>query len=193
MTGISITKGLKQENLVISNSKDPTIIVDNIEVAQFIYLLINNEKVRGIIDTISSKVILILGRFTDNRKKILDSIRSELQQRNYTPIIFDFDRPASKDLTGTVEILARMAKFIIADLTDPRSIPHELATIVPFLRTTPVLPIRLARSDGYTMFDDLQSYDWVLNAYEYEDEESLISELQKIIGPAEKKAQELRK
>jgi len=43
------------------------------------------------------------------------------------------------------------------------------------------------------MFDDLQSYDWVLNAYEYEDEESLISELQKIIGPAEKKAQELRK
>jgi hypothetical protein len=193
LTGISITKGLKQENLVISNSKDPTIIVDNIEVAQFIYLLINNEKVRGIIDTISSKVILILGRFTDNRKKILDSIRSELQQRNYTPIIFDFDRPASKDLTGTVEILARMAKFIIADLTDPRSIPHELATIVPFLRTTPVLPIRLARSDGYTMFDDLQSYDWVLNAYEYEDEESLISELQKIIGPAEKKAQELRK
>ncbi len=184
---------MKQENLVISNSKDPTIIVDNIEVAQFIYLLINNEKVRGIIDTISSKVILILGRFTDNRKKILDSIRSELQQRNYTPIIFDFDRPASKDLTGTVEILARMAKFIIADLTDPRSIPHELATIVPFLRTTPVLPIRLARSDGYTMFDDLQSYDWVLNAYEYEDEESLISELQKIIGPAEKKAQELRK
>jgi len=193
LTGISITKGLKQENLVISNSKDPTIIVDNIEVAQFIYLLINNEKVRGIIDTISSKVILILGRFTDNRKKILDSIRSELQQRNYTPIIFDFDRPASKDLTGTVEILARMAKFIIADLTDPRSIPHELATIVPFLRTTPVLPIRLARSDGYTMFDDLQSYDWVLNAYEYEDEESLISKLQKIIGPAEKKAQELRK
>ena len=65
--------------------------------------------------------------------------------------------------------------------------------IVPYLRTTPVLPIRLARSESYTMFDDLQSYDWVLNVYEYKDEESLISELPTVIDPAEMKAQELRK
>jgi hypothetical protein len=43
------------------------------------------------------------------------------------------------------------------------------------------------------MFDDLQSYDWVLNVYEYKDEESLISELPTVIDPAEMKAQELRK
>ena len=77
---------------------------------------------------------------------MLIAIHQELRRRNLTPVLFDFAKPASKDLTGTLETLARMARFIIADLTDPSSIPHELATIVPFLRTTPVLPLKLAGS-----------------------------------------------
>ena len=48
-----------------------------------------------------------------------------------------------------------MARFIVADLTDPSSIPHELATIVPFLRTTPVVLLRLEGSEGYSMVEDL--------------------------------------
>lgn len=54
------------------------ITVDNLEVAQFIYLLLNNEKIRQVIDTITSKVVLILGRFTDERKSVIDAIREEL-------------------------------------------------------------------------------------------------------------------
>ena len=109
------------------------------------------------------------------------------------PILFDFDKPTSKDVTGTVETLARMARFVIADLTDPSSIPHELATIVPFLRTTPVLPFRLAGSGGFSMFEDLQrTYPWVLKTHEYQDSQSLISALPDIIALADKKADELR-
>ena len=40
------------------------VTTDDIEVAQFLYLLINNKKIRNVIDTITSKVVLILGRFT---------------------------------------------------------------------------------------------------------------------------------
>ena len=47
------------------------------------------------------------------------------------PSLFDFEKPDSKDLTGTVQTLANMARFIIADLTDPSCIPHELAMVVP--------------------------------------------------------------
>ena len=36
----------KQQNLVITRSDEPEITVDNIEVAQFIYLMLNNEKIR---------------------------------------------------------------------------------------------------------------------------------------------------
>src|SRR5882724_3301435 len=163
-----------QLDLIITTDDEPVVTIDNLEVAQFIYLLLNNQKIRHVIDTITSKVVLILGRFTEVRKPVLDAIREELRKHDYIPVLFDFDKPASKDITGTVETLARMARFIIADLTDPSSIPHELGTIVPFLRTTPVLPIRVVGSKGYSMFEDLRRYPWVLDIYEYADGDSLI-------------------
>ena len=46
--------GAKQDNLVITRSGEPTITIDNLEVAQFIYLLLNNPKIRDVIDTITS-------------------------------------------------------------------------------------------------------------------------------------------
>jgi hypothetical protein len=65
----------KQQNLIITPENEPEITVDNIEVAQFIYLMLNNEKVRDVIDTITSKTVLILGRFTAERKAVLDALR----------------------------------------------------------------------------------------------------------------------
>jgi len=184
--------GAIQQDLIITPGRAETVTVDDLKVAQFVYLLLNNPQIRDVIDEVTSKVVLILGRFSDERKPILDAIREDLRSRNLAPVLFDFAKPASKDLTGTVETLARMARFIIADLTDYGSIPHELATIVPFLRTTPVLPLRLASSRGYSMFKDLQAYSWVLPTHEYSDAKRLISELGHVIAPADKKARDLR-
>ncbi len=188
---------VKQKDLRISpvgkkGMGGPTIRVDDIEVAQFIYLLVHNKKLSHVIDTVTSKVVLILGRFSKERKAVLDAMRDELGHLDLVPILVDFDQPTSKDITGTVETLARMARFIIADLTDPSSIPHELATIVPFLRTTPVLPIRLAGSSGYSMFKDLEAYPWVLDTHEYDDPRALIASLPAIIGPAQEMAEAFR-
>ena len=61
----------KQENLVITDYDEPTIMVDNLKIAQFIYLLLNNEEIRDAIDTIAKKAVLILGRFTFERKVVL--------------------------------------------------------------------------------------------------------------------------
>lgn len=183
----------RSEGEHIEGSSEDQITVDNLEVAQFIYLLLHNRRIRDVIDTITSKVILILGRFTEERKAVLDAIREELRNRNFIPVMFDFDKPKSKDVTGTVETLARMARFIIADLTDPSSIPHELATVVPSLRTTPVLPIRLEGSGGYSMFDDFwRSYPWVFEPHRYKDNESLISALPEVIAPADRMAEDFR-
>jgi len=55
--------------LIITPPNEPEITVDNIEVAQFIYLMLYNQKIRDVIDTITSKVVLILGRFTPERKQ----------------------------------------------------------------------------------------------------------------------------
>ena len=185
-------EGAIQSNLVITPAGEPPIQVDNLEVAQFIYLLLNNKKIRSVIDTITSKVVLILGRFTPERKVVLDAIRDELRKRDYLPVLFDFEKPAGKDLTGTISTLANMARFVIADLTDPSSVPHELATLVPNT-VVPVQTIILEGQREYAMFPDLvRRYHWVLEPHQYKSQESLIAHLgETVIAPAEAKAKEL--
>jgi len=181
-----------QSNLVITPTTESPIQVDNLEVAQFIYLLLNNKKLRNVIDTITSKVVLILGRFTPNRKVVLDAIRDELRKDDYLPVVFDFKKPDSKDLTGTISTLANMARFIIADLTDPSSVPHELATVVPGT-VVPVQAIILEGQREYAMFPDLmRRHHWVLEPHQYKSKELLIAQLsERVIAPAEAKAKEL--
>jgi hypothetical protein len=155
-------EGAKQQNLSINMAHKPRITTDNIEVAQFIYLLLHNEKIRDVIDTITSKAVLILGRFTPERKAVLDAVREELRRRDYVPILFDFEKPANQNVTGTVLTLARLARFIIADLTDPSSIPYELGRIIPNTKVS-VQPILLSSRREFAMFPDLQDdYHWVL-------------------------------
>jgi uncharacterized protein YjbI with pentapeptide repeats len=187
-------KGTKQQNLVITPANEPAITVDNIEVAQFVYLLLHNEKIRDVIDTITSKAVLILGRFTDERKAVLDALREELRHRNYLPILFDFSVPATRDITETVSLLARMARFVVADITDAKSIPQELAVIVPDLPSVPVQPLLLEGCAEYGMFEHFKRYPWVLETYTYRSSERLIASLgERVIGPAEKYAQSVRK
>jgi hypothetical protein len=183
----------KQSDLVISRPNEPVITVDNLEVAQFIYLLLHNEKIRHVIETVTAKAVLILGRFTPERKAVLDAIREALRQRNYLPILFDFEAPRSRDFTETISTLAHMARFIIADLTEPSSLPKELEAIVPTLAVL-VQPVLEGSTSPYSMFQDYWKYHWVLNVHRYESLEGLISSLKdEVIAPAEAKVQELEK
>ena len=105
--------------------------------------------------------------------------------------MFDFEVPARRDITETVSLLARMARFIIADLTDPSSIPQELQAIVPHL-AVPVQPLLEASFRSYAMFKDLLKYEWVLPVYRYEGPEQLLATLaEKVIAPAEAKVKAL--
>jgi uncharacterized protein YjbI with pentapeptide repeats len=182
----------KQEQLIVNRPDQPVITVDHLEMAQFIYLLLNNQKIRSVIDTITSKVVLILGRFTLQRKQVLDAIRDALRRRDYLPVVFDFDTPANRDITETVSTLAHMSRFVIADITDAKSIPQELLAIVPDLPSVPVQPLLQKGTDEYGMFEHFRRFPWVLEVFRYEDTFNVIAALQdKVIGPAEEKAKEM--
>lgn len=190
---LKIGKETKQQNLIITGYDEHKITVDNIEIAQFVHLLLHNHKIRDVIDTITSKVVLILGRFTEKRKAVLDALREGLRRRDYLPILVDFDKPASRDITETISLLARMARFVLADITDARSIPQELNVIVPDLPSVPVQPLLLAGSSEYGMFEHYTRYPWVLPLCRYETQDQLIAEIDEwVIRPAELKALELR-
>jgi uncharacterized protein YjbI with pentapeptide repeats len=57
---VKLSEGTKQQDLVITDRGEPEVTVDNIEVAQFVYLLLHNEKIRGVIDTVGKKGVLLL-------------------------------------------------------------------------------------------------------------------------------------
>ncbi|MBM4348594.1 MAG: pentapeptide repeat-containing protein [Deltaproteobacteria bacterium] len=180
-----------QSNLIITPEGEPVITVDNLEVAQFIYLLLESKKIRDVIDTITSKVVLILGRFGE-RKGFLDAIRDELRKHNYLPVLFDFEKPTSRDFTETISTLAHLARFIIADITEARSVPQELQAIIPTL-AVPVQPLLEGLASEYGLFQDFKKYHWVLNLHRYEDLDDLLRTIgEKVIAPAEAKARELQ-
>lgn len=182
-----------QLDLVVTPVNEPAITTDNLEVAQFIYLLLRNRNLRRIIDTIGKKVVLILGRFTPERKTVLNAIRNKLRLHGYVPVLFDFPPPTSRDFTETISTLAHMARFIIADLTEPSSIAKELEVIVPTL-AVPVQPLLEDKHKTYSMFKDYWKYHWVLKVHRYRGWKNLMDSFEtNVIAPAESKAKTLEK
>jgi hypothetical protein len=114
----------------------------------------------------------------------------------------NFEKPISRDLTETVSTLAHLARFIIVDLTDPSSAPHEVASIIP-QTVVPVQPLlslqplivegKMVERHEYAMFEDLRRrYGWVLPTFRYQDTADLLASIKgQIIEPAEQKAMEL--
>jgi uncharacterized protein YjbI with pentapeptide repeats len=191
---IKVNDRTKQQNLVITSNDQPVITVDNIKVAQFIYLLLNNQEIRDVIDTITSKVVLILGRFSEERKPILDAIRDELRKHDYLPILFDFKPLTNQTTIETIKTLANMARFVIADLTDARSVLMELQAIVPGLPSVAVRLLIKKSAQEYGMLDFIRAYKSVVKTtYEYENLEDVVASVKEnVIGPAEEKVKELR-
>jgi len=184
----------EQKDLTITNEGDPIVTVDNIKVAQFIYLILNNEEIRDVINTLTSKSVFILGRFAiPECKAILDALRNKLRDYDLLPIVFDFDRPIDKDITETIKTLAGLSYFVIADITNPKSSPLELQATLPDYQV-PFVPIFQEGESPFAMMVDLQKkYNWVLDTLSYSSIETLIKALKPaIIDPAIQKHNELR-
>jgi uncharacterized protein YjbI with pentapeptide repeats len=188
---------LTQANLIITrrwnNPQGPIITVDDLEVGQFIYLLLNHKKLRNVLDSVTERGVLILGRFGDGGHEILQVIASKLREMKYLPIIFDFDKPKGRNYTETVNTLVGLSRFVIADLSGP-SVPHELYSSVPHYKI-PFVPIIEKGRVPYSMFTDMTEYHWVVKPpIEFATEKQLPELVASQIVPiAEDKCRERRK
>lgn len=184
-----ILQGAKQENLIITREEEITITVDTLEVAQFIYLLLNHKKLRDVFNSFTERGVLLLGRFSSGGLELLQAIAAKLREMKYLPMIFDFERPESRDFTETIMTLAGLSRFVIVDLSGP-SVPNELRATIPHFKI-PFIPVIEAGRTGYSMFPDLLGYPWMLTPVEFTNKEHLIKLLlTRVIEPAGEKFKE---
>src|SRR4029077_313534 len=137
--------------------------------------------------------VLLLGRLTEGRTAVVERLREELRKRNYVPIVFNFDKPETKDFTETVRLLAGLSKFVIADITNPKSSPLELQATIPEIMV-PFQPIIAQGEKPFAMLQDLwiKHRDWVFEPIEYSSIDRLMETMDaEIIDPAERRFDEL--
>lgn len=168
-------------NLLISPSA--TVTVQDVRVAQLVYMMLSNANIRNIVDALTSKIVLLLGRFGSQQKLVLQSMAAELTRMGYAPVIFDFDGPTDRDTTETVGLLARLSRFIVADITAAKSVPQELYSIAPHVEV-PILPLILDGDAPWSMFRDLLKFPWVLKPEPYASLNDLLHRLPDLVDSA---------
>ena len=164
------------------------IRLDDLALAQFMHLFVKNARLTEAINAIQSKVVLVLGRFTSKRKPALDGLRRKLSspEFSYFPVVFDFEKPAPTVLE-TVVLLARLSRFVIADLSSAKSVLQELQAIVPANPSLPVQPILVRSQREPGMVDFFKAFPWYLPLVRYHSVDDLTDNLRvRLIEPLER-------
>jgi uncharacterized protein YjbI with pentapeptide repeats len=174
-----ILDGTVQQALRITPPDEPTIVVDDLQVAQFISLLLDKTSITATINTSAKNVVLILGKFAAERKAVLQALCDDLRGHHYLPIFVDFDvSPRKYDLQHlktTVSQLVRLSRFVVADLTGAGSIWQVLLHAVPQVPSVVWQPLVQVDAVEPAPFEVLKSFPWVLAPYRYLDAKELIS------------------
>ena len=166
---------------------ESAITVDNLEVVQFLYLLIRSQKTCDVLDTITSKVVLILGRFGE-RTANLETLREALRHHpnGYIPVLYYFNSHTVKPVLETVKVLATLARFVVVNLTDPNTARSELSYITTNVQPVPIQSLIEAGASLPPEYSTWQTYRSFLPVHRYADFDQLIANLTtRVIEPVE--------
>jgi uncharacterized protein YjbI with pentapeptide repeats len=172
--------GTKQENLVFRSGDAVTITLDNLKVAQFLALLLDNQDIREVIGTVARKAVLVLGHFSPERKAFLDALRDALRQQDYLPIVFEFEAPISAVSLETLKILADLTRFILVEVTEAADLFPTVQAILPHEEIS-IQPLFYGEALPSGISVDFQQYPQILPIHFYKDRDSLALSLQEMI------------
>lgn len=149
-----------------------------------------------IMSELTRRRVLILGRFTGRRLKVLEAVKERLAQHpnRYIPELFTFRKPESRDLAEAITAFAALSRFIIADLSEPKSVQAELEAIVPKFLSVPVVPLISRTGKEYALFESIRRRENVVKpTVRYRDLDDLLAKLDSEVVPkAEAKLIEVR-
>ena len=196
LSGAGLTEVGDQSDLIVKKYEEPNyepqIVVDGLDTAQFVQVLLDDDAITENIDTIGKKFVLVLGIYKyDSGVAILDAIRSKIRGLGFVPMYFDYRKATQRDFTETVSMLAGMSQLIIADIT--KSWEYRIEATVPDYEV-PFVLIQRKNESCEEMFRGLEEkYDWVIGGMTYDSPESVIEWLEPlVVKPGLAKADELR-
>jgi uncharacterized protein YjbI with pentapeptide repeats len=183
----------RQRDLDIMPAQQPVLSVDSLQTAQLVGLLLHNERARLDVFDITLNTVLVIGRFPPERQPVLVAVKDSLRRGGYSPLILDFHQPGSGDKAEMVKTLARMSRFVVADLTGDRRIAETLDAVVHFLPSVPIQPIGPAADPAGAGESHYQKYHWVLPFWGYRDPGDLAARFgPEVVATAAQKAGEIR-
>ena len=149
-----------------------------------------------IMSELTQRRVLILGRFTGRRLKMLEAIKAHLQahEAKYLPELFTYAKPTSRDLVEAIVGFAALARFIIADLSEPRSVQQELEAITGQFQSVPIVLLINRTGREWATFEHTKRRPNVVKpTIRYRDEADLVARLDtEVIPLAEAKLDEVR-
>lgn len=143
------------------------------------------------------RTVVVLARFTEERKTFYEDILDNLRKHRYRPSLYDSVEVHGRGAAGSVSV-ARLARFVIADITDDENLTQEVMEMASYMPSVPVQPIFNAVKGEWEDFEYFRHYRSalerlrlhnrnILAPIRYEDQQELLSHLQeRIITAAEK-------
>jgi hypothetical protein len=171
-------EGAKQSNLILAFGDTHPIFLDDLETAQAVSVFLDSENVGKRLGVAFSRLVLILGCFSQEGETILDSMRRELKRNEYQSVIVDFSNASQRLHRGNLSLLAGLAQFILADVTESKGIAQALVSIVESAPAVPIQPLYKHGSSPWRLNEQMKKYNWVLEPRSYKDGR----ELEKLIG-----------
>jgi uncharacterized protein YjbI with pentapeptide repeats len=183
--------GAIEKELVISNGPNPVVVLDTLELSRRISRTLYYSELQEGIEQPSFPVVLILGKFFDMRKKILEGMKEQLRRRHYIPVSLESSVSAPRMKEFLLK-LARYSLFMIVDLTGAGDLFRMLVSSAPELQL-PVQIIEESLSKDPDLFQETRIFPMILPVYRYEGRESLLNGFAKnVVSPGEQKFKEMK-
>lgn len=189
------TDATTRQDLIVginANEREAPLRAHDLRTAQLLSLMLDAAGVRTVIDSVTSKLVLILGSFSPTEKAVLDALRLSLQRYGYIAVEFDFERPSERDYAETALTLVGMSRFVVADFTNAKEVRDEVAQARRQYKRVPVIPIaREGVSLPITMANSF-SEEELQSLVRYQHIDDLLQKVQlSIIEPAEERVRRI--
>jgi uncharacterized protein YjbI with pentapeptide repeats len=160
--------GTHQADLVITQPGEPVVAIDDLDAAQFVNLLLHSPSLRSRIETISTRMALVLIARSPRGLERIARLRGALAIAGWMAIQYDVGAPAPDQARAMIDVLSRICGVVVADLHDVAPFWDHVAAALERYRRPLVPLVPEPGFDPATVVDIAACRERVLPALSYD-------------------------